>query len=146
MKTIEWREEFSIGIPEVDHEHRELIGLINSALSSSERIDAPTQLIVISLGEIYARVSAHFALEERVMKSLDYDQYAEHKRDHERLLDDIRDIMDDCESSAIFDRDQFAERLTNWFGTHFRTHDARFHGHLTRASRAAPRSRQKPEP
>ena len=29
MSLIEWKEEFSVGVPDVDHEHRELIALIN---------------------------------------------------------------------------------------------------------------------
>ena len=29
MKLIEWRDKFQLGIPAVDHEHRELINLIN---------------------------------------------------------------------------------------------------------------------
>jgi hemerythrin len=39
--------------------------------------------------------SAHFALEERFMREHGYDQLALHKADHERLLDEIREIMDD---------------------------------------------------
>lgn len=29
------------------------------------------------------------------MRERDYDQFTAHKNDHERLLDEIRDIMDD---------------------------------------------------
>ena len=61
------------------------------------------------------------------MVSRRYDQYAEHKQDHERLLDEIRDIMDDHETGGGSIEDQLATRLTPWFSEHFRTHDARFH-------------------
>ncbi len=82
------------------------------------------------LGEIYARISAHFALEERVMRERKYDQYEDHKEDHERLLDEIRDIMDVYEDQALFDEQAFAESLSRWFTDHFRTKDARFHKYL----------------
>ena len=133
MKTIDWRTEFSTGIPEVDHEHRGLIDLINAALAKCAEPLAGGQEILGTLGEIYARTTAHFALEERLMQQLNYDQRKEHKCDHERLLEDIRDIMDSVEPEARFDQELFASRLSTWFGVHFRTHDARFHARVPAA-------------
>ena len=129
MALIEWREEFSVGVASVDHEHQELIELINTthaALCEKGGDD----LVLDFLGEIYAKISAHFALEENIMREREYDQYQEHKADHERLLDDIRDIMDDFEDGLGFDRDRFAARLRDWFSEHFKTHDARLHKRL----------------
>ena len=125
MALIAWRKAFEIGIEAVDHEHRELIELINQL---HERLGegATRETVAEFLGEIHARISAHFALEERVMRELEYDEYADHKDDHETLLDDIRDIMDAFEegSYADFEADLGAQ-LETWFGGHFRTKDAR---------------------
>jgi len=130
MTRVEWRAEFATGIADVDHEHQELIGWINQALAASAQSGAAQSTVADLLGEIFAKISAHFALEERVMKNRHYDQFAEHKRDHEQLLDDIREIMDDYEAGTGMVEDRFANRLSEWFGVHFRTHDARFHHHL----------------
>ena len=129
MTSIEWRPEFATGIADVDHEHRVLIDWINRALVMRDgREDTNVGGV---LGEIFAKISAHFALEERVMLSRDYDQLGEHKADHERLLDEIREIMDDHEAGLAGER--FAARLTDWFSVHFRTHDARFHSAMPAA-------------
>ena len=129
MSLIAWDEKFSVGVAAVDHEHRELIGLINDA---HDRLMRPAANAAVPdfLGEIYARISAHFALEEQLMRAERYDRYGEHKQDHERLLDDLRDIMDDYEDGWDFDEQRFAQRLRTWFTEHFRTHDARLHRHL----------------
>ena len=82
------------------------------------------------LGEIYAHVSAHFALEEKIMRERKYDEYTGHKADHEVLLDELRDIMDDYEENAWFSDDAFANTLEHWFTDHFRTREARLHKHL----------------
>jgi hemerythrin len=129
MVLIEWREEFAVGVPEVDYEHGELIALINELDANLERGGLESGVEAF-LGEIYARISAHFALEEKIMRERRYDGYVEHKEDHERLLDDIRDIMDDYQNGHPFDRKVLAERLGSWFGVHFRTLDARFHKKL----------------
>ena len=64
MSLITWRDEFSVGVAAVDHEHREMIALINE-LDQAMQSDASQAAVVQALGEIYARISAHFALEER---------------------------------------------------------------------------------
>lgn len=130
MASIEWRPEFATGIADVDHEHRELIGWINQTLAAAGQTSVAPGLVSDLLGDVFARISAHFALEERVMTTRRYDQLAEHKRDHEALLDDIRDIMDDLEAAGGAVEDRFSNRLSEWFGEHFRTHDARFHHHM----------------
>ena len=129
MSLIAWDDRYSVGEASVDHEHRELIGLINETYDRLKRPDADIT-VPDFLGEIYTRISAHFALEEKLMRASRYDQYPEHKADHERLLDEIRDIMDDYEDRRIFEAEQLAQRLGAWFTGHFRTHDARLHRNL----------------
>ena len=43
-----------------------------------------------ALGEIHANISAHFALEEQLMSEAGFEEYTEHKNDHEELLDQIK--------------------------------------------------------
>ncbi len=129
MTLIEWRDEFKIGIEEVDFEHQELIELINELYSETKEADSSMSVIYF-LGEIYAKISAHFALEEKIMSDMQYDQYEDHKEDHERLLDDIRDIMDEFADAPTLDEEKFADRLNNWFVNHFSTKDARMHKFL----------------
>jgi hemerythrin-like metal-binding protein len=131
VTLLEWRENFSIGIAEVDHEHRELIGLINS-LHAALGTERAGERVEAFLGEIFADIAAHFALEERVMRERRYDALAEHKADHERLLDQLRDMMDEQAEGAELDDAQFGGQLAEWFSGHFRTHDARFHRSLAR--------------
>lgn len=125
MALLQWRDHYSVGIDAVDHEHKELIALINQLhdklMSKGEKpsIDA-------FFGDLFAGISAHFALEERFMREHRYDQLVQHKTDHERLLDEIRDIMDDFEDNEIASA-ALGSRLDAWFSRHFETHDARLH-------------------
>jgi hemerythrin-like metal-binding protein len=133
MALIQWEDGFALGIPDVDHEHRALIDLINR-LHAALGAAATTDEIADFLAELHASVAAHFALEESVMRQCGYDQLAAHKADHERLLDDIRDIMDDHLLEARADYEQaLSERLRGWFEQHFRDADRRLHDMLPRA-------------
>ncbi len=126
---IKWKKEFELGVPEIDTEHKELVDLINNTYAALQAQQGSSSIMEF-LGEIFARISAHFALEESVMRKYKYDGYREHKAEHEQLLDDIRDIMDDYEDGIMPSEDELSRRLTNWFSEHFRTQDARLHKRL----------------
>jgi hemerythrin len=126
MALLQWKDQYSVGIEAVDHEHRELIDLINrlyGQLSTNSGKDA----IEAFFGDLLRAISAHFALEERFMREHKYNDLDAHKRDHEHLLDEIRDIMDEFAEQDKVACDDLAARLESWFGRHFETHDARLH-------------------
>jgi hemerythrin len=131
MTLLQWKDAFSVGVAEVDHEHRELIELINT-LHSALGTERGGERVEAFLGEIFADISAHFALEERVMQERRYDAVAEHKGDHERLLDELRDIMDAQADGDSLDDARLGGVLADWFSRHFSTHDAQFHRSLAR--------------
>lgn len=126
MASLEWRDQYRTGIAGVDNEHQALIAQINAVLELIGR-QAEQQRVIDGLGDIYGAIAAHFALEERMMERHDYAEYAEHKADHDRLLDEIQELTFEFESSEALDRGAFMQGLADWFGNHFQTHDARLH-------------------
>lgn len=130
MTLLAWSERFKLGIPSVDHEHKELIDLINELHATLGQNPEKAQVLAF-LEEINTKINAHFALEEKVMRGLGYDELDAHKHDHEDLLDGIRDIMDRAETTPFAELEsELAEQLKKWFGTHFATKDARLHHFL----------------
>ncbi len=129
MALIAWKESYSVGVAAVDHEHRELIELINE-LHEGLLEEGAEPDVAGFLGEIFRAVSAHFALEERFMRQRRYDQLDAHKEAHEELLEEIRDIMDGYEADHEGASAELSARLDSWFSEHFRTHDARLHHRL----------------
>jgi hemerythrin len=126
MGLLHWEKRYSVGIEAVDHEHRELVDLINR-LHEQAKAQGSKMAVLGFFGDLYKAISAHFALEERFMREKSYDQLRAHKGDHERLLDEIRDIMEDYEVTDLFEERLLAQRLDAWFSRHFETHDARLH-------------------
>ena len=128
MSLLKWRDAYRIGIVEVDHEHQQLIAQINALLETSR--DGSATAVANALGELHAQIAAHFALEEKLMRSQQYSGYAAHREDHEQLLDELRDVMDRHELIGRYRAAALAERLVPWFTKHFSTHDARWHASL----------------
>lgn len=126
MALIKWRDELKVGIEEIDEDHRALIDLIN-ALYDVMQLGADQVQVVGLLGEIYTQIASHFALEEKLMREMRYGDYVIHKEDHDTLLDELREIMDEVEDDGSFDAVQLSSDLNRWFSDHFAEFDARLH-------------------
>src|SRR5262249_7841323 len=111
---LQWHARYSVGIDAIDCEHQELIDLINRILAALLATYSKEGVCAF-LGDLFRAISAHFALEEKFMRDCSYDQLDTHKVDHERLLDEIRDIMEDFERSDVIHAADLANRLDIWF-------------------------------
>ena len=127
MNLIEWKKEFEIGIPGVDFEHEELIKSLNSIFLLIDTNDITKETIINRLGDIYGSISAHFALEERVMINNNYKFHSEHEQEHEKLLEEICKITDEVEDEIGLDKAKLKQLLNAWFLNHFKEHDAKLH-------------------
>jgi hemerythrin len=61
------------------------------------------------------------------MRKHAYDEYEAHKAEHERLLDEIRDIMDSASTAYA---SSLSTVVRDWFVNHFKSKDARLHKKL----------------
>ena len=129
MPLITWKPEFAVGVESVDFEHEQMINLINEVYDEMEtHKDAAS--IEQFIGDVHFAISAHFALEEKLMREASYPEYEAHKEDHEELLDQIRNLMDQFISDPGNGFDLLQDKLSDWFEHHFATFDARLHGQL----------------
>lgn len=120
---LEWDDSFLIGIQELDYEHKVLIDDINRLHKELARHGEKSE-IEKCLGDIHARMQAHFALEERVMKECEYEYFDEHRSTHDALLDSYTEYM----IRFLNDTDVYASRvieefLENWIIDHILTSD-----------------------
>ena len=86
---IQWSKDLSVGIEEIDEQHKVLVNLLNQLHDAiiHQHGSEVTKAILQELLE-YTRV--HFAVEESIMRILGYPDYEEHKRHHKQLLDEVR--------------------------------------------------------
>ena len=126
MTLLDWQTDFECGVVSIDHEHRQLIEVIND-LYARIGDDSGNDEVTRLLGEIHGLIESHFALEEKLMRDASYANYGPHKADHDRLLDDIRDIMDSVHGGSDPVGEPLAQRLRAWFSDHFRTLDRDLH-------------------
>ena len=120
---LEWNDEYLIGVESLDQEHRDLFAWVNELNAQLARREDKSR-IEETLGEIHAHMAAHFALEEKFMRDTNFPNYDRHKREHERFLSNIVEVLEDFrkEPGLGYSETVMAE-LKHWIISHVLTSD-----------------------
>lgn len=113
MAYLEWSVAYETGIPGIDGEHRELVSMLND-IHELVAGGAEAQDIGEALAEFYTLATAHFALEEKIMQDENYAGLGERRITHHRLLDEVCEIIDACETGSCELNDSLPATLKDW--------------------------------
>lgn len=138
---IHWTGELSVGIEEIDEQHKVLVDLINkmhTAIEERHGSDAVSEI----LSELADYTKIHFAVEESLMRILGYPGYEEHKEIHDELLHNVQELQKKVafgKTSISFELMHF---LKSWLAKHILEEDMQYSGFFI-ASGALPELEKK---
>ncbi len=122
---IEWTDELSVGIQEIDEQHRILISLINQLYDAIiNKIDS--LIINDILEELVQYTVVHFAVEESLMRIFDYSQYDDHKHQHEELKQQVFDLQRKVKTGEVQVGMELLHFLRNWLKKHILITDKKY--------------------
>ncbi len=118
MSLTSLKDGLRTGIDGLDYEHRKLVEVMEALCNSFDRAGSAGEVSDL-FATLHAGASAHFALEESIMREKKYPFYDTHKADHERLLDKIRFMMEAYEDGMCTDCGTSLQTcLETWFAGH----------------------------
>jgi len=124
-----WSDQLSVGIQEIDDQHKVLIDFLNqlhNAILHHHGADACGQI----MDKLCEYTKIHFAVEESILRILDYPDYEDHKNHHENLLSQVRSLrlkMQTEDHSISFELLHF---LKKWLTIHIMEEDTAYTAHL----------------
>jgi len=89
MGIISWRSEYKIGNQQVDGQHEHLLGLANKLCE-----DDSDKEMLKNIEILHAYTILHYKDEETLMKRCNYPNYLSHKKDHDLLLKQMNDFIE----------------------------------------------------
>lgn len=93
-KRIEWNQRYTTQIRALDDHHSDLIDQLNAF---ADAIDAKMSVpgLIRMFDRILSDVEHHFTYEEQILRNIGYTEYSLHKKQHDVLLADAREIAHD---------------------------------------------------
>ena len=131
MKDIAWSRVLSVGVDEIDEDHRKLVdtfNILNRAVAKKE----PADYLAAVLEELVNCTVWHFSHEERLMLKHRYPETAQHKAEHRELIQTARELQQAVLQAGKPMVDEQVEFLERWLTEHILTADGRLGSHLAR--------------
>ena len=100
MSLMTWTSAMSVGLPELDEDHRTLIRIINQ-LAESEKNGDRIEVLRQSLYSLLRYAEFHFAREEKVLVACDFQGMTHHKGEHRAFTAHMRELAEALDAGEL---------------------------------------------
>jgi hemerythrin len=119
----EWTEELSVGIEEIDVQHKILVGLVNRLYDETIVHKAELSVLDGILNELVEYTIIHFAVEESLFRIFDYPATEIHTKHHNELKEQVLDLQQKVKSGEVTVNTKLLLFLKNWLQHHILEED-----------------------
>lgn len=129
MNYVAWNDRYTLGLPEIDSQHRELVETMNRLWSCLVLPGRGAEVAEI-LNELTDYTRTHFVAEETLMRIQSYPRLAEHLAEHQQFIDELAKAHDSLQrrpETAL----QLVRFLNDWLVNHIDKSDRHYALFLT---------------
>lgn len=132
--ALEWTQELSVGVDEIDAQHRELFRRAAGLLEGLRRGE-PAEIAGL-VDFLHAYAVEHFGAEEHFMRTTRYPGYVRHKAEHDRFIADLLAFAreHDAKGAGAFLAVKMNRWLVQWLTEHVSGTDTELGKFLVRRS------------
>ncbi len=122
---IDWTDDLSVGVKEIDQQHKRFLVIINELYDALENQNEKTVLGDI-LGKLESYAMYHFMTEEKYMDELGFDGAEEHKAEHKSLSLKIADFRTEYQDDEEKYAQELLHFLKDWLTHHLMEVDKKY--------------------
>lgn len=120
MPLLAWKEEFSVGVPAFDADHRDLLDIINRLYDQAQS-GVPATELGATCDQLVEHTVRHFDNEEA--RFADYPRASEHRRMHDKLKLRVIEFRQGLTDGNAIDGTKL---ITDWLAHHITGEDKTF--------------------
>ena len=120
---VEWSDELSVGIEEIDAQHKMLVSLVNRLYEETIIHKATLQTLEEILNELVEYTIIHFAVEESLFRIFDFPASEIHTRHHNELKAQVLELQKKVRQGEATVNVELLVFLKNWLQHHILEED-----------------------
>lgn len=128
-QLISWNEGYSVGVADMDSQHKQLISMINDLYDAMQNQKAAETIGKI-LKRLIAYTKTHFAKEEEIMEKYSYPELNQQIKEHRAFTDKIQKFKDDYDSGRTAMSVSVTSFLKDWLMHHISVNDKKYGPHF----------------
>lgn len=129
MQRIDWDESMSVGVEELDSQHRHLLRMFHGLEEAMKAGHGRDELVRLMHGLTEYAIE-HFGAEERLMQTTKYLELAEHNAEHRQFIAQILEFNRKHKQGNVLLTTEMMLFLRDWIITHIRDTDQRYKSHF----------------
>jgi hemerythrin len=129
MALIDWSNDLSVNIQEIDKQHKVLIDLANK-LHEAMRVGQGKAALEQILAELIVYTKTHFAYEESLFAQYGYPASALHKKEHDDLTAQVVETQQQYHSGKMVLSAEVLQFLKQWLTKHIQMTDKAYTAHF----------------
>jgi len=133
MALMTWKNEYSVGVKQLDGQHMQLIDSLNK-LHDGILAGATGEVTNRMLRRLMDYTNNHFATEEDLLAQAGYPQLTEHRAEHTALTRKVEDFAARHEEGEPDIHIELLDFLSDWLNTHILIEDKEYSRWLSKAS------------
>lgn len=130
MPLMTWQDNFSVGVPSIDAQHKRLIELINE-LHQAMLDGAVPEKIKEILNGLIEYTQLHFSHEEKLFAEHEYPDAVAHKEIHDALVGKVMELKTKVDAGEQIRGMEVMEFLKSWLTGHILGEDKKYSAHFT---------------
>jgi hemerythrin len=127
MAFYDWQESFSVGIKEMDDQHKKLIAIINHLHEAMISGQGKSEIGKI-IEEMLEYTKFHFTAEEALMTEYKYPGLPVQKNEHSAFIKKTQAFQSDLESGKLALSLEVSTFLKDWLTNHIMINDKKYSG------------------
>jgi hemerythrin len=117
MESLVWRESYSVGVKELDEQHKVFLEMIN-ALSELDPVKVNTRELFAALNKLVVYAEVHFKTEERYLKKYGYPKLAQQELEHAAFTTDVFKLAESLQTKGPRVFNDVVSFTKNWYRSH----------------------------
>lgn len=129
MAYLKWIDEFSVKVREIDEQHKNLVGMINTlheAMTTNRGREVQRKIIT----DMVSYAVVHFGTEEQYMVRYRFPGYAGHKAEHDRFAVKATDLKARVDGHGFVLTLELLNFLRDWLQNHILITDRKYAQHF----------------
>lgn len=125
MAFFEWNEKYSVGVRELDAQHKQLIAILSElyeAMQAGKANDVMGQII----NKLVNYTKTHFSTEEKYMSQYGYPDLAAQQREHAVFTDKVLKFKEDFDSGRMSMSVSVTSFVKDWLVNHISVSDKKY--------------------
>jgi len=127
LEIVVWDDKYATGVSLIDSQHRQLVKLTNqlylACRSSNDKLDTAFKE---AMSKMVQYVRYHFNVESKLLETIGYPEYKNHKKMHDDLVKKILDSVNDYHEGKKFVANHFVRTLKDWVFSHIAVYDKQY--------------------